>query len=282
MRPTSTTWCSTDTARRTRSSAFGITGNDLYDWLASRGFQVPADSRGAYRATDFSLAAIMNMQYLDNLTEEIGRASDDRTPAHEMLAQHEVGRFLKEQGYRYYHIGAWFEATASIPIADENLSFDTRASSSRCCATRRSCRRSSRSSAGRRPRRRSAIATARDAIRVPPAPPPAVGARPKFVFAHVLLPHDPYVFRADGTVIPEEVKASEEKDWLSRPSEFANANIKSIVDDLLSGPDDEDPIVIVQADEGPLFCRSVTARRRAWSTPRSASASSMPVPAGHR
>ena len=39
--------------------------------------------------------------------------------------------------------------------------------------------------------------------------------------------------------------------------EFANANIKSIVDDLLSGPDDEDPIVIVQADEGPLFCRSV-------------------------
>ena len=34
---------------------FGITGNDLYDWLASRGFQVPADSRGAYRATDFSL-----------------------------------------------------------------------------------------------------------------------------------------------------------------------------------------------------------------------------------
>ena len=104
---------------------FGITDNDLYDWLASRGFQVPADSRGAYRATDFSLAAILNMQYLDNLTEEIGRASDDRTPAHEMLAQHEVGRFLKEQGYRYYHIGAWFEATASIPIADENLSFDT-------------------------------------------------------------------------------------------------------------------------------------------------------------
>ena len=60
---------------------FGITDNDLYDWLADRGFQVPADSRGSYRATDFSLAAVMNMQYLDNLTEEIGRNSDDRTPA---------------------------------------------------------------------------------------------------------------------------------------------------------------------------------------------------------
>ena len=104
---------------------FGITDNDLYDWLASRGFQEPADSRGAYRATDFSLTAILNMQYLDNLTEEIGRVSDDRTPAHQMLAQHAVGRFLKEHGYRYYHIGAWFEPTASIPIADENLSFDT-------------------------------------------------------------------------------------------------------------------------------------------------------------
>ena len=78
------------------------------------------------------------------------------------------------------------------------------------------------------------------------------------MFAHVLLPHDPYVFRADGTVIPEEeAKREEEKDLYRGHLAFANANIKSIVDDLLSGPDDEDPIVIVQADEGPLFCRSV-------------------------
>jgi len=86
----------------------------------------------------------------------------------------------------------------------------------------------------------------------------ATAPGPKFVFAHVLLPHDPYVFRADGSVIlEEESKREEEKDLYRGHLEFANKNIKSIVDDLLSGPDSEDPIVIIQADEGPLYCRSV-------------------------
>jgi hypothetical protein len=238
---------------------FGITDNDLYDWLASRGFQVPADSRGAYRATDFSLAAVMNMQYLDSLTEEIGPASDDRTPAHEMLAQHEVGRFLKEQGYRYYHIGAWFEATASIPIADENLSFDTTSEFESVLrdttivpAVEKVAGRQTPETTFRDRHREGTLFAFRQLHRLQSAP------GPKFVFAHLLLPHDPYVFRADGSVISEdEAKREEEKDLYRGHLAFANANIKSVVDDLLSGPDDEDPIVIVQADEGPLFCRNV-------------------------
>jgi hypothetical protein len=238
---------------------FGITDNDLYDWLASRGFQVPADSRGAYRATDFSLAAILNMQYLDNLTEEIGRVSDDRTPAHQMLAQHAVGRFLKEHGYRYYHIGAWFEATASIPIADENLSFDTTSEFDNVLsdttivpAIQEVLGIQTPETTFRDRHRGGTLFAFRQLHRLASAP------GPKFVFAHVLLPHDPYVFRADGTVIrEEESKREEEKDLYRGHLQFANTNIKSIVDDLLSGPDSEDPIVIVQADEGPLYCRSV-------------------------
>ena len=238
---------------------FGITDNDLYDWLADRGFQVPADSRGSYRATDFSLAAILNMQYLDNLAEEIGPNSDDRTPAHEMLAQHEVGRFLEEQGYRYYHVGAWFEPTASIPIADENLSFDTTSEFENVLrdttivpAVERVLDIETPETTFRDRHREGTLFAFRQLHRLATAP------GPKFVLAHVLLPHDPYVFRADGSVIPEEeAKRGEEKDLYRGHLAFANANIKSVVDDLLSGPDSEDPIVIVQADEGPLFCRSV-------------------------
>ena len=74
----------------------------------------------------------------------------------------------------------------------------------------------------------------------------------------MLLPHDPYVFHADGSVIAEdESKATDEASLYRGHLAFANANIKEVVDQLLSGPASSDPIVIVQADEGPLLCRNV-------------------------
>lgn len=238
---------------------FGITDNDLYDWLADRGFQVPADSRGSYRATDFSLAAILNMQYLDNLAEEIGPNSDDRTPAHEMLAQHEVGRFLEEQGYRYYHVGAWFEPTASIPIADENLSFDTTSEFENVLrdttivpAVERVLDIETPETTFRDRHREGTLFAFRQLHRLATAP------GPKFVLAHVLLPHDPYVFRPDGSALPEdESRETDEGELYAGQLEFANARIREIVGDLLSGPESDRPIVIIQGDEGPLACRNV-------------------------
>jgi Sulfatase len=238
---------------------FGLTGTDLYGWLASRGFQVPADSRAAYRATDFSLASTLNMQYLDDLTEDVGRDSGDRTPAAEMIAQHEVGRFLKEQGYRYYHIGSWFDPTASIPIADENLGFGTTSEFESVLrdttilpALDRVRGVTTPETTFRDRHREGTLFAFRQLHRLATAP------GPKFVFAHILLPHDPYVFRADGSLITEaESRRGDERDLYAGQVAFANANIKSVVDELLAGPDDSDPIVIVQGDEGPLLCRNV-------------------------
>ena len=59
---------------------FGITDNDLYQWLRDRGFQVPEHSHANYRATDFSLAATLNMRYLDDLTTTIGRVAETGRP----------------------------------------------------------------------------------------------------------------------------------------------------------------------------------------------------------
>ena len=99
---------------------FGIE-NDLAADLEDAGFAVVPGARANYRATDFSLAAMLNMDTLDDLTETIGPASDDRTPAREKLGDHEVGRFLRANGYRYYHLGAWYGPTRTNPIADEVL-----------------------------------------------------------------------------------------------------------------------------------------------------------------
>jgi hypothetical protein len=75
---------------------------------------------------------------------------------------------------------------------------------------------------------------------------------PKFVLAHFLLPHGPYVFDRRGRFISAEEEST--KDWRDLYAEqlaFTNQRINELLDQLLSGPAESDPIVIIQADEGP-------------------------------
>jgi hypothetical protein len=238
---------------------FGITDNELYGWLEGRGFQVPAHSHANYRATDFSLAATLNLEYLDGLTREVGPVSDDRTPAQDLLRNHEVGRFLKERGYRYYQIASWFEPTRSIAIVDENLVYGEASEFESVLndltilpAIDRVRGVISAEPTFRDRHREGTLFGLRQLHRVATAP------GPKFVFAHILLPHDPYVFRADGSPLSEpEADAGQEAQLYRDQVAFANAQIKELINRLLSGPEDQRPIVIIEGDEGPLMCRSV-------------------------
>ena len=240
-------------------TAFGITDNDLYDWLEARGFQVQEDSHANYRATDFSLAATLNMTYLDHLTQTVGRASGDRTPAQAMLRGHRVGEEFQALGYRYVHLGSWFGPTSSNPAADENVSVGTTSEFESVL-------------------RDTSMLPAIEQVRGDEKPTPTFFERhgdialfqmrqltrlasapgPKFVFAHILLPHDPYVFRADGTrMTEEESRRGDEKELYAGQMAYLNGQIKELVEKLTAGPDEKDPLIILQADEGPLACRSV-------------------------
>lgn len=241
------------------ATAFGITDNDLPGWLETRGFQVVADSHANYRATDFSLAATLNMTYLDHLTESIGRVSDDRTPAQSMLQGHRVGKEFQALGYRYVHLGSWFGPTVTNAEADENITsgvtseFESVLRDTTILPAIERVR-------GDKTATRTfferhgdlALFQLRQVARLASAP------GPKFVFAHILLPHDPYVFRADGTRYTEdEVRDMEEAGLYDGQLRFLNGQIKEVVETLTAGGDDTDPIIIIQGDEGPLACRSV-------------------------
>lgn len=238
---------------------FKLTDNDLYGWLEDRGFQVPAHSHANYRATDFSLAATLNMQFLDNLTKEIGRDSGDRTPAQQLIGDNAVGRFLKGQGYTYYQLGSWFGPTHAVPVADVNLDlgvtneFETVLNDTTIVpAVERVLGTASPEPTFRDRHREGTLFELRQLRRLSTAP------GPKFVFAHILLPHDPYVFRADGSALPEaEAKTTPERDLYAAHLAFANDQIKEIVGYLLAGPEASRPIVIIEGDEGPLACQSV-------------------------
>ncbi len=234
---------------------FGV-DSDLPEWLASQGFQVVPGARANYRATDFSLASTLNVRFLDELTETVGRESDDRTPARQLIDRHAVGTFLRANGYQYFHLGSWYGPTASSPIADDvvTLGVDTEFDSvlhdtSMRPALDRLLGETSTEPTFRDRHMEIALFQFRQIQRLQAAP------GRKFVFAHILLPHPPYVFKAAGEPVTEaEALAEPEADLHAAQLTYTNARIRETVTSLLAGPPEADPIIVIQADEGPFLC----------------------------
>lgn len=228
----------------------GFDNSEFLNDLARKGFYVASESRGNYPKTLLSLASSLNMTYLDFLTREMGEDSDDEGPARRLVQQHTVARFLKSKGYQYIQIGSWWGVTSESPLADLNIKLGGLSEFS------------------------TALVETTPLFPVGPAISEGLDFRhreynrallqfeklaetrtvpgPTFVFAHILVPHGPYVFDRNGTYVEaeEERSRSFRRNYLDQLA-FVNTKITELVDRLLAGSDSEDPIVILQSDEGP-------------------------------
>ena len=73
-----------------------------------------------------------------------------------------------------------------------------------------------------------------------------------FVFSHIMLPHHPYIFQSDGTLISdtEYFELQNETAYLSQ-LQFTNSKVLDVVKKLLAK--DTQPIIVVQSDHGFRF-----------------------------
>lgn len=73
---------------------------------------------------------------------------------------------------------------------------------------------------------------------------------PTFVFAHIMLPHDPFIFDADGNINAYEKSISADKleDRYLSQLEFTDSKTLQVVKKLLTK--DPQPIIIIQSDHG--------------------------------
>ena len=237
---------------------FGIE-NDLYPDLEAAGFQVIPGARSNYRATDYSIATMLSMNLLDDLTTTVGRDSGDRTPARARLLDHEVGRFMKANGYRYDHISAWYEPTYDNPIADRVLRYG-KTTEFEAVLHAATVMPRIQDLIGQRPvddefrdrHRNEALFAFRTLERI--ADDPAL----TFTFAHILLPHPPYGFGEGGRIVlKSEEESRPEAELYAQQLSFTNDKIRETVDALLAGPDETDPIIVITGDEGPFLCFNV-------------------------
>lgn len=221
-------------------------------WLQSRGFTVEPDSHANYVRTTLSLAATMGMQDLSSAAASKGPGSSDLGPAYQLLQHPEVAKYLKARGYRYIHLGSWFGPTQSIADADVNLRPDAETDFEAVLAA--TTFRPTLDQLLHVPtipdkdqiHRDYALFQFRMLQEIPDEP------GPKFVFSHILLPHPPYVFDADGDYpSPGEQKQRSDAEAFRQQLAFTDDQIHQVIERLLSGPEETRPIIIIQADEGP-------------------------------
>ena len=223
--------------------------NDLTPWLGERGFRV-LGSYANYVKTSLSLSTTMQMTHLADMPGVPGPDEKSHAFLYSQIRSSAVAKQFKALGYRYINIGSWWTPTRSSPLADENLHTpgpDEFASSLIEASALPAIL-----------RRAGVVVDARERhwennqFGLDAALDVQDDAGPKFVFAHILLPHPPYVHEADGSFRTTAALAGVPIETLFGDQlAYGNSRIREIVDGLLALPEPQRPIIILQADEGP-------------------------------
>jgi hypothetical protein len=214
------------------------------DWLRGRGFQVVDQARANFERTALSLSAVHDMSLHEDLMNAGNANYDDLV---ERIRTSRAASALKDAGYDYIVSGSWWKPSAYSPIADLTvkprfvMSFASALADRSLLPSLETLYALATSGSVDGSERQIAAGTKDqlEAVR-------SLGDQPspKLVFAHLLVPHEPYVLLADGTFDSEN--ASYETQLA-----YTNDQLMQMIDSLLDLPDDEQPVIILQADEGP-------------------------------
>ena len=235
--------------------------SDFLDFLTQKGFYVVPRALANYPITDLSLASSLNMEYLDSLSLSVGSESTDFRPIYAKFNHHLVGDFLKKRGYLLVNVPSTWWLTRQNKQADINYLYTRPRSLSifllkflETTALHPFFSGSLTVSEKNIMEPLTFEALSREIIlnqfKILSKTPNLPG--PKFVFAHVLLPHEPYVFDRDGRFISKrEALAGERRKLYLNQLVYANKLIKSLVEELMAKTKGQ-AIIILQGDEGPF------------------------------
>lgn len=251
---------------------------DLEDY----GFYVANQSYANYPKTFNSLASSLNLEYLDFLVDEFGENYTDRSPFYRLINNNKVIQFLEKNGYTTYHFGDWWQPTRLNHYAEFNYNYfivNLNEFTKQLIGTTLAAPLYSRylhsiqpsDQTGQRivpDKEFSYVSPKQEVIqrtdyRMSKITKTAGLAGPKFVFAHILLPHDPFIFDADCQPAEEEAQKYLERDEkFVNQLQCTNRLIKEKIDRILSVSPTE-PVIIIQADEGP-FPKTIWSGEKAY------------------
>ncbi len=244
---------------------YGFDNRGFLSGLQDRGFIVSDASSSNYYWTFLSLSSSLNFDYVQNLLDGTAATSHNRAAAYELIRRNAAADFLRRRGYRVVHVQSTWGATRTNPYADEEISCRGGLFGDEFL------RAVAEASWLKVMHARASLDLARchnsnfDSLE-------ALGAAPgpKFVFAHVLLPHHPYLFDHTGRVLREanlsnqfefQKRLWERKHEYLEQLQYVNARMLRALESILARSSPS-PVIIVQSDHGPQLVDELTEEER--------------------
>lgn len=240
---------------------YGFDNSSFLAFLKEKGFYVPDESFSHYCQTILSLCAILNMNYIDILGD-FDVTSKDRIPVSQKLQNNEVVKLLKTAGYSivgfesgYYHtnlaeVDAFIEPSGSMSEFENVLltttMFPFTQTEENSLFTKH----------------RKKVLYTLDKI-----PKITEVESPKFVYAHIVSPHPPFIFDENGHPVQytkffhmadgssytgrnEEIIKSYRKGYSGQIT-FITELIKIMINKIFERYPGEKPVILLMADHGP-------------------------------
>jgi hypothetical protein len=242
---------------------YGVDLAPFEAWLTSRGFLLPVHQRTNYTQTFLVLSSMLNMRYVDDYPARFGSRAQSRLLARPDIENNRLVAFLKEQGYRFVFVPSAFDVTRSNRYANLQVPEPAHVLADFPIAWYRT-------SALPVLHRVACQVLGCDATRWPYVSESAeeldrkftqLGAlppseQPTFVFAHLLLPHEPYLYRSDCSHRPAfwpEVDtgmvASLVRDAYAEQVVCTNRKLQSLIVAIQQRAE-VPPIILIQGDHG--------------------------------
>jgi hypothetical protein len=246
---------------------YGVDNSSFLDYLRGKGFYIAGESHTNYFQTIFSVPAALSFDFVSPPTQDIA-AGKYFVP---LINNNRLMRLLEQCGYRTAVLRSGFYFTDQIP-ADLRLTgsgllnklealllADTPYS---LLVGALHLEPPGESYAGHRQTVLDGFSLLRNAPRIP---------GPKMFFAHLVIPHPPFVFDANGNPVdpPRAYKLSDGDEFAGTLAEyrsgyaaqvqFANRKLQEVIDAILAGSQTP-PVIILQGDHGP-------GSKLVWSSP---------------
>ena len=232
---------------QTISDFYGYNNKAFEDTLTKNGFFISHTSTSNYDTTEFALASVLNMEKVDD--------THGSKVAYDLISKNRVSAFLKEMGYTYIHIGSALEVNKlQVKQADYYYNyFKTKWFYTDDDLTSKlidmSIIRPLFYTANWTRIQQESVYFAFDKLRQSEET-----AEPKFVFAHILCPHHPFVFDREG----KPLKILDKKNWQDKSLYlgqyiYVTKLVGNFVEELIKKEHNvsNKPVVIIQSDHGP-------------------------------